>query len=76
MRPTYEGLQIAPVIPADWPGFNATRLFRGVTYQIEVVREGTGNAVALTVDGVAVAGNVVPLPGRGTESVSVRAVLK
>lgn len=76
VRPSFEGLQVAPVIPADWPGFNATRLFRGVTYQIEVVREGTGNAVALTVDGVAVAGNVVPLPAAGTESVSVRAVLK
>ena len=30
IRPTYRGLQIAPALPAEWPGFSATRLFRGV----------------------------------------------
>ncbi|MCD6285970.1 MAG: glycosyl transferase [Anaerolineae bacterium] len=32
IRPTYEGLEIAPVIPVDWDGFRATRVFRGVTW--------------------------------------------
>ncbi len=31
IRPTYDGLMVAPVIPADWPGFSAVRLFRGAT---------------------------------------------
>jgi len=30
--PTYQGLQINPCIPNDWPGFSVTRLFRGVKY--------------------------------------------
>jgi cellobiose phosphorylase len=75
IRPDYEGLQVAPVIPADWPGFQATRAFRGVTYHITVEREGPGNSVSLVVDGRAVAGDVVPLPVEGTTDVMVRANL-
>jgi cellobiose phosphorylase len=68
IRPTYAGLQVAPVIPADWPGFEATRVFRGVTYRISVERAGRGNVVSLTVDGEPVEGDVVPLPpGSRTE---------
>ncbi|MGB8646922.1 MAG: glycosyl transferase [Anaerolineae bacterium] len=62
IRPTFEGLQIEPVIPTNWPGFKATRLFRGVTFHIEVERLAPGNRVALTVDGEPVAGSIVPLP--------------
>ena len=43
IRPTYDGLEIAPVIPTDWPGFTATRIFRGVTYKIAIERKGDGN---------------------------------
>jgi len=75
IRPTYTGLQIAPVIPSDWPGFKATRVFRGVTYHISVERAGKGNAVSLTVDGVPVEGNIVPLPRFGQTEVTVEAVL-
>jgi cellobiose phosphorylase len=71
IRPTYNGLQIAPVIPTDWSGFEARRAFRGVTFDIRVKRAGTGHNVALTVDGQAVAGNVVPLPVDGRTSVQV-----
>jgi cellobiose phosphorylase len=66
IRPTYQGLQIAPVIPADWPGFTATRLYRGVTYDIRVTREGPGNQVSLTVNGEQIPGMVVPLTSDGT----------
>lgn len=75
IRPTLQGLRIAPVIPADWPGFRATRVFRGVTYHIHVQRSGAGNAVLLVVDGQAVEGNIVPLPPEGTARVTVEAVL-
>jgi cellobiose phosphorylase len=75
IRPTHQGLMIAPVIPATWPGFKATRVFRSVRYAIEVKRQGKGNAVALTVDGKAIAGSVVPLPGPGTKEVRVEVLL-
>jgi len=76
IRPTYEGLRIAPAIPASWPGFTAHREFRGTAYEIDVRREGPGNAVALVVDGAAVEGDVVPLPPAGTSTVSVRVSLR
>jgi cellobiose phosphorylase len=67
IRPNYDGLQIAPVIPTAWPGFEATRIFRGVTYHINVERQGSGNAVSLDVDGKSIAGDVVPLQTGKTE---------
>jgi cellobiose phosphorylase len=75
IRPTYQGLQIAPVIPSGWPGFTASRVFRGVTYQITVRREGPGNAVSLAVDGRSLPGDIVPLPPVGTVAVSIEATL-
>jgi cellobiose phosphorylase len=71
IRPTYHGLCIEPVIPPEWQGFEATRSYRGVSYAIQVQREGAGNAVRLEVDGKAVAGTVVPLPPVGTRAVRV-----
>jgi len=73
IRPEYEGLRVAPVIPLRWPGFEATRKFRGVTYRIVVKRAGPGNAVTLTVDGRPVAGNIVPPPAEGQAEVAVEA---
>lgn len=75
IRPTYHGLRIAPVIPTDWPGFSATRIFRGAAYHIAVERAGEGNAVSLTVDGESVEGNIVPLPAEGQTDVVVKVVL-
>jgi cellobiose phosphorylase len=73
IRPSYKGLQIAPVIPASWPGFRATRIHRGTVYQITVRREGPGNDVSLVVDGQPVTGDVVPPPPPGTPEVKVEA---
>ncbi|MGI5244461.1 GH36-type glycosyl hydrolase domain-containing protein [Dactylosporangium sp. CA-139066] len=50
IRPELTGLRVAPVIPADWPGFTAVRRFRGATYNITVQR---GAERSLTVDGEA-----------------------
>jgi len=75
IRPTFDGLQIAPVIPASWSGFQATRVFRGVAYRIDVERAGPGNAISLTVDGRPVAGNLVSLPPPGQTEVVVKVVL-
>jgi cellobiose phosphorylase len=75
VRPEYDGLRIAPVIPERWSGFQATRRFRGVTYQIQVERRGPGNGVRLTVDGVAVEGSVVPPPSDGRSEVAVQVAI-
>ena len=75
IRPAYDGLRIAPVIPSDWTGFQATRRFRDVTYHIVVERVGPGNEVTLTVDGRRVEGNVVPPADQSTEEVLVHAQL-
>jgi cellobiose phosphorylase len=71
IRPTYYGLQVAPVMPSAWDGFKAVRHYRGVRYAIHVVRESAGNRLRLEVDGKAIDGTVVPLPPAGTEEVHV-----
>ncbi len=71
VRPAYGGLEIAPVVPADWSGFSVTRLYQGVTFEIEVERQGAGNQVSLIVDGEPVAGTVVAMPENGRSLVKV-----
>jgi cellobiose phosphorylase len=75
IRPTHTGLEISPSIPRAWPGFKASRLFRGVRYEIVAVRAGAGDAVRLTVDGRRVEGRVVPFPPQGTKTVRIEARL-
>ncbi len=75
IRPEYEGLRIAPVLPQRWQGFTVSRRFRGVTYRIAVSRKGTGNAMSLKVDGKAIEGTVVPPPTDGRTEVKVEATL-
>jgi len=75
IRPSYDGLEIAPVIPSAWSGFRVVRKFRGRTYHIMVNRKGPGNRVSLWVDGVPVAGNIVPLGKGEAGDVSVEASL-
>jgi cellobiose phosphorylase len=76
IRPSYDGLRIAPAMPSSWAGFQAERVFRGVVYNISVQRLGVGNHISLTVDGQPISGNVVPLPPPGTSKVVVEAVLR
>jgi cellobiose phosphorylase len=76
IRPTFEGLEVAPVIPSAWDGFEAVRSFRGVRYEIKVKRRGPGNSVRLEVDGNPVSGTTVPLPKNETKAVNVFVVLE
>lgn len=71
IRPTYSGLQISPVIPTDWTGFTVKRMYRGVLYEIEVKREGSGNSIRIDMDGATISGNVIPIPPAGTKQVRV-----
>ncbi len=75
IKPTHAGLSVRPVIPEDWAGFEAKRLFRGVVYNIKVERRGAGNATRMSVDGQAIEGSVVPIPPTGTSEVNVLVML-
>jgi cellobiose phosphorylase len=75
IRTSLDGLEIAPVIPKSWPGFTATRVFRGVVFKISIERRGEGNTVALTVDGAPIEGSVVPVPTDGRKEVVVTGIL-
>ena len=75
IRPTYDGLRIAPIIPSAWSGFVATRQFRGVQYEIVVERRGAGNAVSVVVDEKSIQGNVIPLPADDQKAVHVRVTI-
>jgi cellobiose phosphorylase len=72
IRPSFDGLQISPVIPEEWTGFKVKRIWRDVTYEIEVIRRGAGNEVMLMVDGDPIPGNTVPIPQSGIPKVYVK----
>jgi cellobiose phosphorylase len=76
IRPTFDGLMVAPVIPSKWKGFSVSRVFQGVRYNINVRREGKGNRVRLVVDGRVITGNVIPKPPEGVTQVAVEAALE
>jgi len=77
IRPEHDGLRIDPVIPAAWPGFTATRRFRGATYRIRVRKPVgvTGRVRKLMVDGVRLDGIVIP-PAAPGSSVEVDATVE
>ena len=76
IRPEHEGLRIDPVIPAAWPGFSATRRFRGATYRISVRKRvgSCGRISHLVVDGARVEGSLLPVAPPGA-TVEVEAVV-
>ena len=70
VTPTFDGLKVEPHLPAAFTDLTVTRVFRGVTYTIHMVRTGSRS---LTVDGTVIEGNVVPLPTGDVTAVSVEA---
>jgi len=71
IRPTFDGLKIAPVIPSTWQKFSAQRFYRGVLYHIQVERIGKGNDVQLEIDGKPISGTVIPIPPSNIKEVHV-----
>jgi cellobiose phosphorylase len=57
IKPQYDGLEISPCIPDEWPGFKASRRFRGCIFTIEVIR---GKHASLVVNDKKVEGNCIP----------------
>lgn len=70
IRPVQNGLQIAPVIPAEWNSYKVVREFAGARYVIEVKNplHKSFGTVKLTVDGKAIDGSLVPKAVQGTIS--------
>lgn len=69
IQPTLDGLWVDPCIPHTLTGYTVTRRFRGAEYRITVDNAaGVQHGVkAVTVDGKAICGNVLPLAAAGTE---------
>jgi len=72
IRPVYNGLCISPIIPKNWSGFKATRIFRNVKYQISVERVGSGNKSIIYVDDKQIEGNIIPLPPLGIKEIFIK----
>ena len=76
IQPTLDGLRVDPCIPHTLTGYTVTRRYRGAVYHIAVdnaaaVQHGVQS---ITVDGKALAGNVLPLAAAGT-TVQVRVAM-
>jgi cellobiose phosphorylase len=76
IRPEHDGLRIEPVLPSSWGGYRGCRVFRGVSYDLTVRREGAGTTPNLVVDGRPIDGTLVPLPPTGTTTVTVEAIVR
>ncbi|MGC9396348.1 MAG: GH36-type glycosyl hydrolase domain-containing protein [Anaerolineae bacterium] len=70
IRPELDGLRIDPCIPSTWPGFTATRRFRGSTVHIDVKNpHGVCRGVqSLTLNGETLDGTLVPADKLGEEN--------
>lgn len=63
IRPEIDGLRIDPCIPRNWTGFRVNRVFRGKALHIEVKNPShvSRGVKVLTVDGMRLEGNLVPM---------------
>jgi cellobiose phosphorylase len=70
VRPDFDGLRIHPVISVEMSEFTVTRKCRGAEYVVRVSNKGGGaKAPKLTVDGKALAGDLVPYAPSGARVV-------
>jgi N,N'-diacetylchitobiose phosphorylase len=62
LRPEIDGLRIDPCIPSTWPGFTATRSFRGRTLHIQVKNPKAvcRGVASITLNGQPLLANLVP----------------
>jgi cellobiose phosphorylase len=73
IRANYKGLVVDPCIPSKWDGFEATRKFRGATYQITVKnpKHVCKGVAKMVVDGKEIDSNVAPIFTKGVHKVEV-----
>jgi cellobiose phosphorylase len=65
VRPDFDGLRVHPCMGGEVGKFTVTRKCRGAEYRINVKNSGKGGAPKLTVDGKAIAGDLVPYAKAG-----------
>jgi len=63
IRPSFNGLIVDPCIPSEWNEFSVKRVFRGTVYTINIRNSShvCKGIKSMTVDGVAIDGNIVPV---------------
>ena len=63
IKPDYDGLQIDPCIPSDWPELKVTRKFRDKTFNITIQNPDNvcKGVKSLTLNGESIKGDTVPL---------------
>jgi cellobiose phosphorylase len=74
IRPTFDGLEVDPSIPAEWDGFTAVRKYRGVTYNITVEnpKHVSKGVAKVTVNGKKIEGSLIRAEsGSGEVNVTV-----
>ncbi|HEX3076760.1 MAG TPA: glycosyl transferase [Lachnospiraceae bacterium] len=74
IRPDFDGLIVDPCIPSDMPGFTATRIFRGATYNITVENPNKAQkgVAKLVVDGEEISGCMIPfVEGKNEYNVTI-----
>jgi len=71
IRPDYQGLIIAPVLPSGWDGFQVKRTFRGTIYNITITRVGPGSDLQVIVNGSEIPGTLIPQPDPGVKDLEV-----
>ncbi len=71
VRPTLDGLEIAPCLPAAFQSVEITRVWRDTKYSITVFR---GEEIGVTVDGQKIEGNIIPHK-KGRKECEVRVVI-
>jgi N,N'-diacetylchitobiose phosphorylase len=70
LRPELDGLRVDPCVPSAWPGFRATRRFRGRTIHIEVENPDRvcRGVRSLTLNGRLLPGSLVPVDRLGAHN--------
>jgi N,N'-diacetylchitobiose phosphorylase len=73
IRLDFAGLVIDPCIPADWPGFEVERQWRGATYRIKVENRGSvqKGVKSVLLNGKPVTGPIPAQPPGSTNAVAV-----
>lgn len=71
IRPDLQGLRIEPLLPANWTGFHAERLFRGTRVSIDVRRAQPGESTGLFWNGRRMPDNRLPAEALSQKDVTV-----
>ena len=63
IKPTYQGLLIDPCLPTKWSGYEAERVFRGVKYEIKVIKpkEISRGVLRIILDKEELDSNILPI---------------